>query len=322
MDKKLVNIDFYGQDLIATKDTKGNIWVAMKPICENIGIDWNGQLQRIKRDSVLSEGITVIHIPSKGGEQQTVCLNLKLINGWLFGIDDSRVREEIRPMVIKYKTEVYDVLYDYFHKGVAVNQQLPDIESILESTLKTIREQNLVIKQKEHIIEQKEQVISETEAFIEDNIDPSRTYSLKTAAIVFNSNTKINRRGSSTQKWTPVYIGDRILTDFLKDEKYLIYEDSFITIKGEEIRKPILVPSHDYIKHFVIRPISAKDKQTGKYSTWQNKPDLNYNGLRWLYRVIKSDKFKSYLYKRYLYQEIEFKYNPKLIIPKELGEVA
>lgn len=94
-------------------------YVAMRPICENIGLDWNGQLQRIKRNHILSQGMCMIHTPSKGGEQQALCLPIGYLNGWLFGIDVNRVKPEIKPTLIKYQLECFDVLYKHFMPKVA-----------------------------------------------------------------------------------------------------------------------------------------------------------------------------------------------------------
>ena len=38
-----------------------------------------------------------------------------MINGWLFGIDAARVKEDIRARVLAYQRECYVVLYNYWH---------------------------------------------------------------------------------------------------------------------------------------------------------------------------------------------------------------
>lgn len=63
------------------------VYVALKPICDSLGLAWASQFQRVKDDPVLSEGITTIVIPSPGGAQETTCLKLELVNGWLFKVD-------------------------------------------------------------------------------------------------------------------------------------------------------------------------------------------------------------------------------------------
>lgn len=89
-------------------------YVAMKPICENIGLQWEAQLKRIKRNHVLSKGVSIMDIPSNGGVQQYICLPLGFLNGWLLGVDANKVKPEIKNTLIKYQLECYDVLYKHF----------------------------------------------------------------------------------------------------------------------------------------------------------------------------------------------------------------
>lgn len=89
-------------------------YVLMKPICENIGLDWRSQLKRIKRNHVLSQGVVVMTTPSTGGEQDYVALPLGYLNGWLMGVDANKVKPEIKDTLIKYQLECYDVLYKHF----------------------------------------------------------------------------------------------------------------------------------------------------------------------------------------------------------------
>ena len=78
----LTTIDFNGQPLL-TIEQNGIHYTAVKPICENIGLDWHSQRQRIHRDEVLSEGKVMITSPSKGGSQDMLCLPIDYLNGWL-----------------------------------------------------------------------------------------------------------------------------------------------------------------------------------------------------------------------------------------------
>lgn len=113
----IVTVDFRNDTLFAVERDDG-VYVAIKPICDTLGIAWQKQLERMKRDPILAEGITIMVIPSAGGPQETVCLKLDLVNGWLFTIDESRVKdEETRQKVLTYKRECYRVLFEHFHGG-------------------------------------------------------------------------------------------------------------------------------------------------------------------------------------------------------------
>lgn len=118
-------ISFNNQSLI-TLEQNGTHYTAMKPICENIGLDWKSQFARIKRDEILSQGVVIITIPSNGGDQQMICLPIEYLNGWLFGIDVKRCKPEIRETLIKYKKECYQALHDYWFKGKAERKTTVD----------------------------------------------------------------------------------------------------------------------------------------------------------------------------------------------------
>jgi hypothetical protein len=123
-------IPFNGDEIMAiTKD--GKKFVVPKQICENLGLDWSAQRQKIERDSVLSSTMVMITTVAKDGKNREMSvLPLEYLNGWLFGIDDTRVKEAIRPKIIDYKKQCYIVLYEYFNKGASidVNRLEEDIE--------------------------------------------------------------------------------------------------------------------------------------------------------------------------------------------------
>ena len=136
---ELSTVDFHGQ-VLQIVHTNGRPYVPIKTICVNLGIDWEGQRQRIQRDTVLSEGACIIQAPSPGGLQEMLCLPLEYLNGWLFGIDDKRVIPEIRDGLTTYKREAYGALYNYFVKGFAVNRKrLDEDEDAREAAIQELR---------------------------------------------------------------------------------------------------------------------------------------------------------------------------------------
>lgn len=111
-------IEFHGDTLWAM-ERDGEVYVAISPICKGMGLNPDRQRDRVQRDTILSEGATMMVVPSAGGMQETMCLRLDLVNGWLFGIDDKRVKPEARDTVLRYKRECYRVLYEHFHGAAA-----------------------------------------------------------------------------------------------------------------------------------------------------------------------------------------------------------
>jgi len=93
----------------------GQPYVAMKPICENIGLQWEAQFKRIKRNHILNSTMSIMDIVAQDGKnREVVCLPLGFLNGWLLGVDANKVKPEIKDTLIKYQLECYDVLYKHF----------------------------------------------------------------------------------------------------------------------------------------------------------------------------------------------------------------
>ena len=120
----LVAVQFHSQELLATL-VDGVPYVAVKPICENLGIDWDSQNKRIKRHPVLSKGTVIMTAPSNGGMQEMVMLPIKLLHGWLFGIDSNRVSADVQDLIVQYQEECFDVLANHFMGG-GIKKPLPE----------------------------------------------------------------------------------------------------------------------------------------------------------------------------------------------------
>ena len=147
-----------GQDILCPSEN-GENFVAIKPICNALGIDPQKQFERIKNDRKLKDVYTVsVYAPDPTGRnQQMFCIPLKYIFGWLFSIDESKVNEENRDNFIRYKDECYEVLYNHFFasvkKQLEVNQLeislLEEINALNETKTQVVSE----IKDKKTILE-------------------------------------------------------------------------------------------------------------------------------------------------------------------------
>nr|DAM32110.1 MAG TPA: hypothetical protein [Caudoviricetes sp.] len=63
------NISFHGQTVPVFSHNNQH-YVAMKPICENIGLQWEAQLKRIQRNAILNTAMSMMDTPSNGGKQK------------------------------------------------------------------------------------------------------------------------------------------------------------------------------------------------------------------------------------------------------------
>lgn len=85
-----VTIPFYEDTLIVQLGEDGEIYVALRPIVESLGLSWGSQLNRIKRDAVLSKKMQTLSVfvmntqgTQDGQHREVVCLPKQYISGFV-----------------------------------------------------------------------------------------------------------------------------------------------------------------------------------------------------------------------------------------------
>ena len=149
-------ISFNHQSLVTFKQN-GTHYTAMKPICENIGLDWKSQYSRMKRDDVLNSTMVIITIVAEDGKKrEMICLPIEYLNGWLFGIDINRCKPEIRDTLIKYKKECYQALHDYWFNGKAERKtSVNDRTGLRNAVNMLVSRKGLIYSDAYHLIHQR-----------------------------------------------------------------------------------------------------------------------------------------------------------------------
>lgn len=110
-------VPFMGTELMAARDTDGQIWAGVRWMCDGIGFS-EGQRKRqianIQDDTVLSKGGSNLILPTKGGSQRTLCLKLDYVPLWLakIAITPKMEREtpELAAKLEQYQLRAKDVL--------------------------------------------------------------------------------------------------------------------------------------------------------------------------------------------------------------------
>jgi hypothetical protein len=124
-------VEFYEDQITAVRMVSGEVFVPIRPVCDNLGVTLAGQRERINRDPVLSEEVTSVSVTLTQQAREMICLPLKFIPGWLFGINANRVKPMIRERLIRYQRECYDVLAEAFTEGRLTSE--PSFDELLAS---------------------------------------------------------------------------------------------------------------------------------------------------------------------------------------------
>jgi len=141
-------VEFYGQSLITARSDDGVEYVAMRPLSDNLGLDWSAQRKRIVRDDVLkSTMVMMTTVAQDGKHREVLMIPTEYLNGWLFGIDTSRLQDPaVKEKIIVYKKECFKVLHNYWsNKSNSVEARLEKLEVGLSSLADSIKEMAVAI---------------------------------------------------------------------------------------------------------------------------------------------------------------------------------
>lgn len=114
---EIKQVPFMGSELTAARDADGQIWAGVRWMCDGIGLS-KGQMQRqvtnIGSDKVISKGAANLQLPTKGGNQDVLCLKLDFVPLWLAKISITPTMEaetpELAERLEQYQLKAKDVL--------------------------------------------------------------------------------------------------------------------------------------------------------------------------------------------------------------------
>ena len=110
--------EFLGQE-ITLIDNNGMPYVAMRGIVEGIGLDWKTQHKKLLDNSSKFNCGHITTVAQDGKNREMLCIPIKKLNGWLFGLNPNRVRSDLKARLENYQEECFLALWDYWSEGVA-----------------------------------------------------------------------------------------------------------------------------------------------------------------------------------------------------------
>lgn len=161
MSNDIVEIPFNGSMMIAQRFDDGEIYAALKPICEDIGIDFNGQKQRLERTPWAT--MCVMHtVAADGKHRDMTAVSRKTLTMWLATIDTNRLSDEqARHNVTVYQKEAAEALDQYFNEGGAI--RVSDADSDEDIMARAVLVAQKTIERKNQQLQAKDAQIKELE---------------------------------------------------------------------------------------------------------------------------------------------------------------
>jgi len=112
-------LEFKGKNIVYLS-ANGTYWIAIKPVCEVLNVDYVAQYKNLREDEILRARLSkqTILLPGDTQPRRYVCLPEQIIYGWIFSIRSES--KELR----EYKMECYDILYNHFHGTITHRREL------------------------------------------------------------------------------------------------------------------------------------------------------------------------------------------------------
>lgn len=86
--KELTQIPFHDTTIYTTAD---GTHVALRPVCDSLGLDADGQLQRLKRQPWTCTVIMTVQMPGDNQSRELVFIDRRTFTMWLATIDTGRL---------------------------------------------------------------------------------------------------------------------------------------------------------------------------------------------------------------------------------------
>jgi hypothetical protein len=139
MDKRIKKfLQFNGKNIyFLSRD--GEYWVALKPICDALGANWNRQFQSLKEDEFLKAAFAVQQMQVDGIQTRSyLALPEKYVYGWILSINTDNADLKL------YKWKCYELLFNYFNgvitKRLSELRVKSEAEILLEEAEKELKQ--------------------------------------------------------------------------------------------------------------------------------------------------------------------------------------
>ena len=126
---QLSPVTFHG-DTIFCIDYQGQPFTPMKPIVENLGLDWATQFRKLKNNesrwgivimTTATRGTVtnITTVAQDGSEREMLCMPVRKLPAYLNSINPRKVAPELRAKIELYQAESDDALWNYWMHGRA-----------------------------------------------------------------------------------------------------------------------------------------------------------------------------------------------------------
>lgn len=144
-------VRFHDTELVCFTNSE-TPFVAIRPVADSIGLDPDRAVRTVKNHPVLGAKVSVqTGLDAANRRFDMHCLSLTHLPGWLFTINPNKVATNVRPRLLLFQDECFQVLYDHFfgktrkvinneHRIFHINRELEEQGRIIGNAKIKVRE--------------------------------------------------------------------------------------------------------------------------------------------------------------------------------------
>ena len=258
-------VEFNGNNLLAVKNKDNDkIYVGVNWVCDGLGLDARRQKEKVQKHEVFSKGVSPLPLPSNGGEQDTLVIELDFLPLWLSNINPKLVGNEVKEKLIQYQLKAKDILAKAFlpqyNTTDLVNTYLDMSEEDRAILYFTTLKDNKLLKPK----------ADKFDKFL--GTDSTHTFT-DTAKII---STRCNNDGINLK------ISVIKLTELLREKGILS--------KNKSGGKFLNHPNKEYENYFQTTSVTINEGESGEFKRTSTR--CKCNGVDFIYELVK-DEFRK-----------------------------
>lgn len=123
MKTEVKEIPFNGSTLLGVKDSSGQVWLAVKKACLDIGLtegQADRQVKNMQNDLIFSNSVVGLNVKFDGQVRKVICISEKFVTLWLAKISLTPTMQKKNPdavqKLLQYQLEAANVLHKAFYE--------------------------------------------------------------------------------------------------------------------------------------------------------------------------------------------------------------
>ncbi|WP_082829530.1 phage antirepressor N-terminal domain-containing protein [Aeribacillus pallidus] len=233
-------VDFNGTEIMAIQTNDKKIFAGVKSICQGLKLDPRRQKEKLQSHLTLSKGVATLTLPTNGGMQETLVIDIDFLPLWLASINPALVSEEVRENLLDFQLKAKDVLASAFIKKENVTPLSKDqaLVTVLRTTADLVEKQDSIIKEQHEIRKLVSQIDNKVEEQITLDHGEQRRLQKAVASKVYELSDDPKERS-------------RLFREIYREIK-----DRFAVASYKDVKRKELQAALNYIENWIPKKVS------------------------------------------------------------------